>query len=64
VFLDNIQRIHRVRLSGYVREAIPQFYDSLIHLRANASFSVREVPPRMRPEPQKDQLILLSRRCP
>jgi hypothetical protein len=25
VFLDNIQRIHRVRLSGYVREAIPQF---------------------------------------
>jgi hypothetical protein len=24
-FLDNIQRIHRVPLSGYVREAIPQF---------------------------------------
>jgi hypothetical protein len=24
-FLDNIQRIHRVSLSGYVREAISQF---------------------------------------
>jgi len=25
VFLDNIQRIHRVRLSGYVRGVIPRF---------------------------------------